>query len=969
MSDDASDWEGLAPELDALCALDAAERESRLVELTRSRPDLAAELRRLLAGAEEADGRLLSRSPLELAGLLDGLESDERIADLAGSPVPSRIGERVGPFVIREELGRGGMGTVYAAERIDGSFEQRVAIKILKRGLDSDEIVHRFLAERSILARLEHPRIARLLDGGVTVDGLPWFAMERVDGLPVTQFARAHALDLASRLRLFLDVCDGVAAAHRSLVVHRDLKPSNVFASPLPPGSAADGALRWEVKLLDFGIAKMLADDLGERTRTELRPMTPLYAAPEQLTGGPISTLTDVFQLGRLLEELLLGKPADWPRDVERIVARARHEDPARRYGSVDALSDDVQRFLDGRPVAARGDSTAYRLSRFVRRHRLAVAAAAMVLVALVAGLTVALWQAAVARREAHRARVARDFLTSTFESAGPEVGRGIGTTADEILELGVARIETDLAGDREMQAEMYETVAGIEHELGAFARSAELWERALAASVDVGARARARTGLSNALVEFGELERGEAAAREAYDGARRELGERAPETWMALHALGGAHRRQRKLAEAESEQRNAVAAARAAVGEDDERVTTILDALANALFDQARYPEAETIFREVLARAERTRGPQSLAAAQAWHDLGAVLDEAEENSASEEAYLKSLAIFRARVKPDHPALARALKNLGGLYDSMGRPDDARKYLGESLAIVERTLGADSYDALNAVNTLAVIDYRLADYTGAEAKLRRVLTGFRTRLGPANPDTLSVQSNLAAVLGELGRLDEAEAVQRDVVAQRRSSDPNGADGKLLVSIQILGSILLRAGRIDEAIEAYDDSLARRRVLRGNDSVDLVLSLEAGARARLQRGRPEDLAAARVQIDECLRLITLHPDGSPGVRADVFVLAARRDLMDRRPAEALSRLDEALAIRTAASGATHWKSGEVHLQRGRALALLGRPEEARQEVERAVAILAASRGRELLLAEARQTLASLPLRGR
>ena len=354
-------WSRAAPLVDELLDLEAAPRAERLASLAASDRELYACVEACLAAADTEE--LLPRSAGELVALLGAREPG----------VSTRIGERLGPFRVLEEIGRGGMGAVYAAERVEGGFEQQVAIKTLKRGLDTDEVLSRFVAERRILARLEHPNIARLIDGGLTGDGLPWFAMERVDGRPITEEAERRGLTSTARLSLFLDVCGAVAFAHRQRVVHRDLKPSNVLLDQ-----------RGAVKLLDFGIAKLLDPGDERLTRTESRVLTPKYAAPEQIAGARISEATDVWQLGRLLQELL---PRPWQKDLERIADRASHDEPAHRYGSVDELAEDVRRFLHGRPVVARGDSYTYRLGRFVRRHRSGAIAAAVVLLAVLAWL------------------------------------------------------------------------------------------------------------------------------------------------------------------------------------------------------------------------------------------------------------------------------------------------------------------------------------------------------------------------------------------------------------------------------------------------------------------------------------------------------------------------------------------------------------------------------------------------------
>jgi len=933
-------WNRLEPLLDELLGLDASDREARLAALAGEDPELSAAARRLLATAEE--GELPARPAAELAALLADGE------DL----LPSREGERVGPFEITGELGRGGMGTVYAARRVEGGFDQGVAIKVVKGGLDSEEVLRRFLAERRILARLEHPHIARLLDGGATGDGLPWFAMERVDGVPITDHVDRDRLPTRGRLALFLDVCDAVAFAHRSLIVHRDIKPSNVLVRE-----------RGGVALLDFGIAKLVGEGEEGLTRTVQRPMTPRYAAPEQLAGAAVSTLTDVWQLGRLLAEML---PPPLPRDLERIVARACHDEPERRYPSVEAFAEDVRRFLDGRPVTARGDSAAYRASRFVRRHRLGVAAAVLVVAALVAGLAVALWQARVARREAERARTVKDFLISTFEEARPEVAKGEETTAREILQRGAARIDRDLAADPALQAEMLEVVGGIEQELGALPRAAALWERALEVHRRAGhpprSIAAAQLGLAAALTEQAELARAETLAREALRTLSRELGPDSPEALEARVALGAVYRRQTKRGRAELELRAALAGLRAALPPEDERITSALDSLANTIFDQSRYGEAEPLFREILDRAVRAHGAESVAAAQAWNDLGAVLDESDQDAAAEPAYQRSLALMRRLLGNDHPAVARTVKNLGALYDSMGRTEEARRALAESAAIVERTQGPEAYDLMSALNTLAIVDYRLGNYPAAAEGLRRVLAGFRRQLGADHSDTLAVQSNLAAVLGELRQVDEAEQLQRDVIARRRASGDSG--GSLSSSVHVLGNVLLRAGRTAEAIATYDEAVALKAEIYGRDSPLYAVSLEAAARARLARGQRPDLERGGSQIRECLEILAHHADASRNVRGDVLVTAGRYDLLRGDAAASQPRLEEALAIRRDANGEGHWKTAEARLHLGRALAMLDKTVDARRELAMAADSLTKNPGREELLGEARRAIASL-----
>jgi hypothetical protein len=379
----------------------------RLFEAAQERP--AAERAAFVQAADAPEA-----VKQEAASLLDHTPAgDHFLADVQ----PGRTGERCGAWQLMGLLGRGGMGDVYAARRVDGAFDGQAAVKLLRRGLDSAQVLRRFAAERQALARLNHPHIARLLDAGLTADGLPFFVMEQVQGRPIDE--AAAGLPLVARLQLFLQLADAVAHAHRNLLVHRDLKPGNVLVD-------AEG----QVKLLDFGIAKALdpfdpADPEpghdGSATLAGERPFTPQFASPEQVRGEPVGTATDVYSLGVLLYLLLTGQrpygrsattaheaarcvleeAPTRPRllapglrgDLDNILLQALQKAPERRYGSVDALAADVRAHLAGRPVSARRQSAAYLLSRFVVRNRVASASAALGLLALVAGLGVALWQ------------------------------------------------------------------------------------------------------------------------------------------------------------------------------------------------------------------------------------------------------------------------------------------------------------------------------------------------------------------------------------------------------------------------------------------------------------------------------------------------------------------------------------------------------------------------------------------------
>ncbi len=499
----AEEWHKIEELLHAALELEPSERRGFLDDrLGAGEAEVRREVESLLACEEQADGFLEAPALAFSADFFAGGEDE-------------RAGQTVGHYRIVREIGRGGMGAVFLAERADGEFRQEAALKVVRRGFADGELERRFRRERQILASLNHPNIARLLDGGVSAGGEPYLAMEYVEGSRIDDYCDAHTLSNGERLRLFLGVCQGVSYAHQRLVVHRDIKPSNILVTP-------DGT----PKLLDFGIAKLLAPEhAGDDTRTELRAFTPDYASPEQVSGGQITTASDVYSLGVLLGDLLNGAPSSstdarrapgrWlskasgagttesnlgtvpvngdrrsgdkgerarttrretaGAELENIIAMARHEDPARRYSSAAQLAEDVQRYLDGLPVRAQKDSFAYRARKFVRRNKVAVGASLLVALSLVAGLAAALWQAGVARSERDRAerrfadvrRLSNAFL---FEIA-PKIERLEGSTeAREALVTRALEYLDSLAresgDDPQLQSELaaaYEKVGDLQ--------------------------------------------------------------------------------------------------------------------------------------------------------------------------------------------------------------------------------------------------------------------------------------------------------------------------------------------------------------------------------------------------------------------------------------------------------------------------------------------------------------------------
>lgn len=614
---DAGRWERVHTIFGEALELSGSERDAFLEHACGGEVALLSEVRSLIRASEQADEYFTG-----LAGRAGMAAGEEHHAD-AGPDLEGRV---IGAYRLGPLLGRGGMGAVHAVERADGQFEQSAALKILPLGAATPDAHRRFLEERRILARLDHPNIARLYDGGVTEDGTPYFVMERVYGIPLTEYCTAHGLPPEERLRLFLDVCDAVSFAHSKLVVHRDLKPNNILVT-------ASG----QVKLLDFGIARLLEPGEDGATATALggRLLTPRYASPEQLRGEPVTTSSDVYTLGVVLHELLTGiSPYDltgdttsmvqaictqtvtvpsarlfrWARgrvvgspevrdvvaaaesmgwsvralsrhlrgDLDNILLMALRKEPGRRYPSVEALASDIRRHLEGFPVKAAPERVSYVAGRFLRRNAIPVATGASILilfsVLLVMSVRFAVTtreQAEVIARERDRAEEIAHFMRELFEIANPTHGQGETVTARELLDAGVRRIREDHPDEPALQAEMMTVLGTVYHHLGLPGPALEILRQAWAiqsglANVGPGERVATRWALGRALRDTGSPGQAVAFLREARDSLAALKGPQSADAIRATLDLGMALYRSGARREAMAELTPAMAAFRA---------------------------------------------------------------------------------------------------------------------------------------------------------------------------------------------------------------------------------------------------------------------------------------------------------------------------------------------------------------------------------------------------------------------
>jgi serine/threonine-protein kinase len=727
----------------------------------------------------------------------------------------------VGPWTLLREIGRGGMGAVYLAERRGADFEQRAALKLIRLGLDSPEIVQRFAAERRILARLDHPNIARLIDGGVDAAARPFLAMEWVDGLPLLDYAANHKLELRQRIQLFLRLCDAVAYAHRMLVVHRDIKPGNVLIDQ-----------RGEPKLLDFGIAKLMAPDSDTDTSaTGARFFTRAYAAPEQIRGEPVTTATDIYALGAVLFELLSGQSLHSSRtarqdtrtllaharaeaggqgppgvsarslagDLSLIAAKAVRDDPQRRYATVEALADDLRAYCDGRVIRARPDGFAYRASRYLRRHWLGVSACAAVLLAIVGGALVALHQAAIARAQALRAEAVSAFLASVFESATPEEAAAKDIHAKDLLEAGAARIGRELAAAPEAQAELYATLGHAYFYLGDAARAIEMYEAGRALPSDASTRVRLLWGLARAELSAGQL----TLARTHIDQARGAAGEdpvlRIDVDLVDKSILGAEGRFDAARALAASVYERQLARR----GADDEQTLLAQNDLGVWTLASGDVAKARQIFDAVLERRRRVSGPEHPEVATTLHNLHLAKLRAGDLDGAAATASEALELRRRILPIGHRDIARSLGALAVIENRRGRFAQARELRIEAVESLRAARRPDLLLLGQELTNLAVDELQLAELDAARRHLEEADERLHM-LGADDSRVIDVQRYLALVAIYEGRWRVAETALTELAARESRLPPSP---NRLATLRYLARAKRMQGKGREALEA------------------------------------------------------------------------------------------------------------------------------------------------------------------
>lgn len=899
--------------------------------------------------------------------------SQEALSTVLTSDDDTELPDEIGPYRVVGKIGRGGMGLVVRAERMD--LPKQVALKLIAQRWVGPQIIDRFHREQAVLARLQHPNIAQLLDAGKSEEGIPYFAMEYVDGEPVTEYCDRQEIDVPGRLELFLSICEAVQFAHRNLVVHRDLKPSNILVN-------RDG----RVKLLDFGISKLLDDEGQVLTVTDFRALTPAYASPEQINGEPVTTLSDVYGLGIVLFELLAGRrpfslsgksateiarilSQDTPPrpstvvsdeagdtghhgrvaralrgDLDNIVLKAIEKEPGSRYASVEAFAADIRRYLNGLPVEARAATVGYRFRKFVSLHRWGVGAAATILVLLI-GFSVGMtYLAAETARERDRATLEAaksdrvlQFMLHLFEASDPAQTLGKEVTARQLLERGVERAES-LADQPLIQAETYQVVGTVYESLGEYERAAELLRRAgLLWRSELGNHspelAESRRLLSYALTGLRDLDGAVASAREALQIAEATATPPDESIAKALNSLAAAYEAAAHYKEADSLLLRAHAMLAELRGDDDEQTIETLARRGGLLVTAGRYPEAEAVNRDVLAWQRRHLPKNHPEIAQTLNNLAVSVKSQSRFKEAQPFYEEALAIQRKVLGENDPRTATTIRDLAIFHGIQGHYREAEPYFKEALTAYEAAFGRESPRTASMITAYAVLLGRTGRDSLAQQEYREALRIQERSLGRLHPETLNTLYNLSVSSSNSGEPARALPIMRRAVdgTLEAMGDAHQDYAERLGGLAMLE---VRTGRIGEAEMHARRAVALDLQYRGREHRRYAVRLGQLGRVLLAKG---EFAAADSLLTEAIRLHTAATsENHPETLTMMDALGQVQTALGRYQ-QADSTLRKAYENRLAKLGRDHreTKATEEHLETlyrrwGRPLPALLRP---------------------------------------
>ena len=784
-------------------------------------------------------------------------------------PSHSWIGRRLGPYQLLHLLGTGGMGEVYLAQRVDQEFEQQVAIKLVRRDLIPVDVYTRLRTERQILANLQHPNIARLFDGGTTEDGTPYLVMEYIDGIAINVYCDRHRLTIQQRLKLFCKVCAAVQYAHQSLIVHRDLKASNILVNE-----------SGEPKLLDFGIAKLMNENINtdpsQHTQHGWRVMTPAHASPEQVTGDAITTSSDIYVLGLLLYQLLCGKraitipanarmaeiqkmvcqhmpasPSDvllalskentqltqdigfsrrssvkqlfklLKGDLNNIVMMALRKEPQRRYLTANQFAEDIQHWLSGQPVSATQDSWSYRSSKFISRHRYAVAAASLTLLMLCAFSVITYLQSqALARErdtvtlERNKAQQVSSFLIDLFELSDPAHNRGHELKAQELLEVGTRRIETDLKSYPDTRATLLNTIGRVYNSLGLYKEASSVLEKSLNLRQELYGKQHPEVGaslndLSETHIALGELDIAEAPLKESlspvlHASSKSETKIQSSAVMAkSLFLLGRIALERGEFETAEQRFKQSMDMYDALGQQNSIDKAAVMTQLGKSLSEQYKESEAEPWLRAALNIGKAQLGTDHPQVAEQMARLADVLEGQAKNDEAAIWFRTSLNIKRRILGIKHPDTVDTIENYGNFLRRNGVFDEARTLMNEALQINTELYGTQhEYVGYDNVN-LGLLDYDEGRYVSAEQRFRTALSIYGRSLGQDSVLIAGAQIGLARSLTRQHKPDTALPLLHSAI--KISDQSLGKDNPITATANAaLGIALLESGRLTQA---------------------------------------------------------------------------------------------------------------------------------------------------------------------
>jgi eukaryotic-like serine/threonine-protein kinase len=819
------------------------------------------------------------------------------------------IGQSIGPYRLIKKLGEGGMGQVWLAEQIS-PVRRQVAIKLIRGGMFDPQMLQRFQAERQSLALMDHPAIAKVFDAGATSQGQPYFVMEYVEGLPINRYCDVKKLSIGERLRLFLQLCDGVQHAHQKAIIHRDIKPANILVVEIDGKPTA--------RIIDFGLAKAtVARDPGQTVFTQAGSFvgTPGYTSPEQADPSveDIDTRADVYSLGVVLYELLTGGlPFDPKRlsklPIDKILRIAREEDPPspstrvssdrenlvavaalrstnstglprllrgdldwitmkalerdrdRRYRSPSEFAADLERYVSNRPVLARRASAGYRVQKYIARHRVLTTTAAIVGVLIVGFIATLAYQLRRTTRERDRANRVTEFVTHMFEVADPGEARGNSITVREILDKASKDIVSDLSNDPQLQAQLMSVMGDVYHQLGLYPKANELLTHAL------------------------QIE-------------NRILGPDNPETASTTSRLAASLADAGNLTEAEKLLRPLVEIEKRNLGPENRKTLVCMNLLATTLHGQAKYTDAEKMYRQILETQRRVYGPDDPITLTLESNIAAVLSDSGSHSPEIEKLDREVLESRRRVLgPDHPDTLRSMANLGIALTAQGnRATEAERLLQETLETQRRVLGPEHPDTLGTMGALTAVyelEYR---YVDEEKLARQTLEIERRVLGPEHGDTLAAMANLAGAIGLQKRYAEAEQIARQTLEiENRVLAPEHPT--TLVTKANLADILDSEHRLPEADKLVNEVLEADRHVFGAENPTTVQAMYIQGRILKDEGHLDDAQKMLLLTRETAKRVL--PTDDPRIALCNHALACVAARQGKR-ADAIALLQEAL----------------------------------------------------------------------